>query len=517
MICGGALVAMVCWGLFLVVVQIKPFWVDEWRIIYNLKYKDAAALWGPLDFMQQFPRVYLLLIKAFTSLFHYSYFALRFPSFVVGACAIMLAHRLAGKLFAGKLAARLLFPLIIIASPVFFGYFVQVKQYTMDILLALLALWQLLQMQDLLTGKAVTRTRYVLLCATFAVAPFFSYTYPIVVAPVFGIVFLRCLMNHWLIQDVRALLRVQLRVSLPVLIGAVAILVFYRIDALQLMLDNKMQLYWSYLTMNHGFNVQQFGAGLYHLFALAGSGLGFEIVYAAVGIPAFIAAMAKAVRIINRKVWSLSDYLNCYCAGLMGLVLVMFVMGKIPIGEARLTAFALPATALLLISAVEQLSALRLHPRLAAIVPVLLFIGTLGPVVTSPLNELCDQSHVKALSIYVNTENAILLADLKGVPIFITSGVAYPCQEIVNYPCTDIAATALCIPPRYVNTGCSGICGKIPGDWVLKTFPAYNSDGGTAVYALNDMSELKECMKHLPATIKSVIAGDGSTFREVLR
>jgi hypothetical protein len=68
-----------------------------------------------------------------------------------------------------------------------------------------------------------------------------------------------------------------------------------------------------------------------------------------------------------------------------------------------------------------------------------------------------------------------------------------------------------------VNEGCASITDKMPGDWVLKTFPAYKAGSGTAVYALNDMSELKDCMKRLPATVKSVMVGDGSSFWEVVR
>ena len=34
----------------------KPFWIDEWRIIYNLKTRSVPGLWDTLDFLQQFPR-----------------------------------------------------------------------------------------------------------------------------------------------------------------------------------------------------------------------------------------------------------------------------------------------------------------------------------------------------------------------------------------------------------------------------------------------------------------------------
>ena len=87
------------WGAVTLLWEVRPFWVDEWRIIYNLKFKSEEELWGKLAFMQQFPRLYLSLLKLFTAKLHYSYFSLRLPSFLIGTAAMWGVYRLAGKVY----------------------------------------------------------------------------------------------------------------------------------------------------------------------------------------------------------------------------------------------------------------------------------------------------------------------------------------------------------------------------------------------------------------------------------
>lgn len=165
---------MIGWGLIMVIAQVKPFWVDEWRVIYNLKYKTPAMLWGPLDFLQQFPRVYLEIIKAFTDLFGYSYIALRLPSWVIGTFTIIFCYRLMNRIYGKNHFNRFLFVMILVSACTFTDYYVQIKQYTMDILLSLAALWQFIEILRLKGEKLTNNRRYFLLCASFLVVPFFQ-------------------------------------------------------------------------------------------------------------------------------------------------------------------------------------------------------------------------------------------------------------------------------------------------------------------------------------------------------
>ncbi len=512
----AAITFIVCWGLVLVLAQVKPFWIDEWRIIYNLKYKDAAGLWGQLDFMQQFPRVYLVIIKAFSSIFDYSYFSLRFPSFLIGTLTILFSYRVAHKLFKENATCRFLFVLIIAASPTFTDYFVQVKQYTMDIMLGVLALWQLLQLTDVLKQKDMSKQRYLLLCASFVTAPFFSYTYPIMIAPVFVVMFIHSIVQYRSHGGNGKDMHSMRKLWLPLILCTCAIIAFYRVDASQLMKDDGMHIYWGYRMMQRGFSLRQFFGGFYDLFALCGAGIAFEIIFGTLGILGLLLSATACARSLKKNAWRIEDFLSWYSVSVVVLIMLLFSAGKLAVGEARLTCFCVPVVALTIISFVNYLLNSRAN-KVGTIVMPLLFIGVIGNAFSSLINEQLADKHRQTLNIYVNTENAIKLATAKNIPIFISSGIAYPYEKIINFPCTEIPAKVLYTLPQNINTINADLKDNVPGDWVLKTFPAYKTRADIPVYALNDPDDLKNRMLQLPPTIKSVIIGNGSTFREVVR
>jgi hypothetical protein len=156
---------LVCWGVAVVIAEIKPFWVDEWRVIYNLKFKTPAQLWGALDYMQQFPRVYLQIVKWFAANLDYSYTSLRLPSFIVGVTTIIACYRLMDRLYPKTQLSRFLFVMVFISSYTFTEYFVQIKQYTMEMLLSIVALWQLIYLFELEQNSK--EDPYILLCLSF--------------------------------------------------------------------------------------------------------------------------------------------------------------------------------------------------------------------------------------------------------------------------------------------------------------------------------------------------------------
>ena len=81
------------------------------------------------------------------------------------------------------------------------------------------------------------------------------------------------------------------------------------------------------------------------------------------------------------------------------------------------------------------------------------------------------------------------------MPILITPGVAFP----------------------YDTTGNLPFNGTVPGDWVLKTFPAYKVGENIPVFAINCLGDLSKSMKTLPPHITTVLAGDGSSFHIIRR
>jgi hypothetical protein len=476
---------MVCWGLVLVVAQIRPFWVDEWRVIYNLKFKDAATLWGPLDFMQQFPRVYLEIIKAFTSLFDYSYLTLRLPSYLVGAFTIVFSYRLMNGIYPKGHFNRFLFVMILISCSTFTEYFVQIKQYTMDMLLSLVALWQLTGLIRLGNGQAFKKSRYIGLCASFLVLPFFSYTYPVAVAPVFAIVF---------VQGIH-LKKILWQQWFPLLLSAIAIVVFYVVDVRQLMADKGMHQYWGHLMMDGGFSWRSFFINFYNLFAEIGSGLVFWFIFGTLGTIVFFYGLYASAGDIYKKKLGDNELIRLYSVILVSLVVVLFITGKFPVGEPRLNAFTIPAISILLIYFLDVCAQYPRAAKFARVTAALLYISVIGNIYTTFIASVTGPVYAKKMDIYKSTEDAIVLAQAKKIPILITPEVAYPYDKTWNLP----------------------FQGTVPGDWVLKTFPAYKVAENIPVYAISDLAGLQKYMKQLPPYITSVMAGDGRSFRIIRR
>jgi hypothetical protein len=171
--------------------QIRPFWNDEWRLSYNIKFKTLSELWGRLDLLQQCPRTYLSLLKIITAKFDYSYTALRLPPLIISCASILMCFQLRKKIFPENRMYGNLFILILISSQTFTDYLVQVKHYEVDIFLCLLALWQLIYLIELSNGAKANLGKFTLLCISFLIAPYFSYVYPITIAPIFIILFLK--------------------------------------------------------------------------------------------------------------------------------------------------------------------------------------------------------------------------------------------------------------------------------------------------------------------------------------
>ncbi len=481
---------MVVWGLVLVIAQIQPFWVDEWRIIYNLKFKTAATIWGPLDYMQQFPRIYIAILKAFTSIFDYSYFTLRLPSYLVGTFTIFFCYRLMNRMYAKDNFNRFLFIMILVSCSTFTGYYVQIKQYTMDILLSVLAIWQLMELLEIKTLMPLRSGRYVLLCTSLLVVPFFSYSYPIAIAPAFIILFIQSISLLKSKESVQGKRKILFLKWLPAALCAFSITVFYITDVSQLMQDGGMHRFWGHLMMKNGFSWQSFFINVYNLFAEIGSGFVFWLLLGTLGCISFAFGIYTSFKNRN-EINSTPMLIRLYCVALLVLVIVLYLAGKLPLGEPRLNAFTIPAISILLIYFLDSISLRTAKKRIVRALSVIIYIGVIGNIYTTFLASITGTEYKKKMHIYRSTENAIMLAQANKLPILITPEVAYPYDKTENLPFTT----------------------TIPGDWVLKTFPAYKLEDNIQVVAISDTADIKDAMKQLPAGTTSVLVGDGQSYK----
>ena len=489
------LIFLVCMGATLVLFRIQPFWVDEWFIISSLKTKSIRELFGQLNFMQQFPRVYLALIKSFSSFFNYSYFSLRFPSFMVSVATIVLSYRVMNKIYDRSQIARYLFVLILVSSFTFTEYFVEMKQYPMDILMSVVALWQLIELVRVGRGEEIKTARYVLLCTSFLIVPFFSYTYPIAIVPAYVVVFLQSLAilrNGGLSGNNK---RIIARQWAPLLLGIIGIFGFYAVDARHLASDAIMYERWSFLLVNSDHKFLSFLSSIYSLFSQTGNGIIFENLFGVLGICGLLFGISATIKSrLKINEWAHEIYLRVYSCLLLLLTLVLFLCKKLPLGTPRLNAFTTPSIAILVIY-VLQLMLLSNRPQWQKmILPLLLYAGVAGNVFTHYTGYFTTAEYKRQAATYVATENAIRLAQDMKIPILITQGVAYPYAQ---------AAADAGAPD--------------PAVWVLKTFPAYDIHMGLPVYAISDTASAGEYLAHLPPNITRVLAGDGISFRTIER
>jgi hypothetical protein len=281
----------------------------------------------------------------------------------------------------------------------------------------------------------------------------------------------------------------------PLALCTVAIAVFYKVDVSQLMDDHGMHKFWGHLMMAHGFSWESFFVNFYMLFAEIGAGVIFWLTFGILGIAAFLFGIYKCATSMKQQKTGFSEQVRLYSALMLVLVIVLFAAGKFPLGEPRLNAFTIPAISVLLIYFLDKLRQRRYTARLAVVLSVMLYIGVIGNIYTTFFNSITGPEYAKKMNIYKTTEDAIIMAQAQRLPILVTPSVAYPYDNTWNLP----------------------FKGTVPGDWVLKTFPAYKVAENIPVYGINDLSHVKEYMKQLPPSIKTVMAGDGSRFLVIKR
>lgn len=482
---------MLLWGGVSVMFEIRPFWVDEWRIIYNLKFRDVPGLWGKLDFMQQFPRTYLSIMKEWTSTNDYSYFSLRLPSYLVGVTAMALMYRMAERIFPAEKYQRFLMVLMLVSCGTFTEYFVEVKQYTMDLLLSIVAVWQM-RMLLLVGEKKVTAGWYVLLCIVFLVAPFFSYTYPIVIAPVFAVMLVHNVLSWRERKWEGGSVPVFMMQWLPLFLCTFSMTVFYLKDAYMPGMDEDMHRFWAHLMMEGGFDPLKFFVNFFHFFAQAGSGFVFWWLFGVFCSISFGYGIYRTILNLRGGMRDQKSMMLLYSVLLPMVVMVLYIAGKLPVGEPRLSAFAVPAISIMLVTFLSAEKGEKAR-KVFSVVSFLMFAGLSGNVVSTVVASFTDSKYARRMEIYRNTQAAITEAEHRGIPIMITPGVAYPYEQTNNLP--------------FEHT--------VPGDWVLMTFPAYSADGKVPVYAIPDLKELGRYLDKMPGGVKEVMAGDGLHYKVV--
>jgi hypothetical protein len=462
------IIVFVLYGLVITIFPLLPFWIDEWMLLDNIKFKTPAQLWGILAHTQQFPRVYLQLVKYFSAACDYSYFSLRLPSFIVHCCGIALLYRLSDRIFRQDNLSRFLWMLIYISFNTSIHYFVQVKQYTMEMALSLVAIWQLLTLLRA-EKEQLPASVLVLLFLSFGLCTFFSYTYPIVLAPVYVIVVLRMLQQR----------RAKPATILALAAGIAAVGIFYRLDVQQVLADPGMQDFWKDLLMKT-FSWNVFFTNSYAMFCNPGTGDLFGHIFGVLGVAAFV----YGHYVTARKLFSShheAELLVCYSTLLIWIVLGLFIAGKLPLGTFRLSSFVVAADGFLIIYMLLQLKKLPALKQAATVGLWGLFLAAAGTVWVT-IAELATPEHAKKIRIYNTCDEALRKARREKLPILVTPGIAYPFDD------------------------------RWPGDWILKTHPQYKTYEPLEVYPVPHADSAVHYLSLIHAQRGTAIVLDGNKY-----
>ena len=164
--------------------------------------------------------------------------------------------------------------LMLVSCGTFTEYFVEIKQYTMDLLLSVLGLWQVKKLLMAGDGKR-DALWYFLLCLSLLICPFFSYTYPIVMAPAFVVILVQNIQNWRKRKGAGGSVKNIVLQWIPLFLCTFSITIFYLKDAYMPGADRDMHAFWAHLMMEDGFDPAKFFVNFFHFFAQAGSGFAF--------------------------------------------------------------------------------------------------------------------------------------------------------------------------------------------------------------------------------------------------
>lgn len=216
------------------IVHQKAFWLDEWFILYNIKFLSYAGLFDNLFYSQQFPRVYLCIIKFIAEVFNYNYFSLRIIPFFFQVINILLVYFLISKIiYPSHRIKALLFVLFFLAFHTTFFYFSQLKAYTADIFFTFMSIWFFFFLSQNYKVISIMSNRYLGMLFFIFAGLFFSYTFPIVFTPILIFLFFTAL---WEIRSGRF----SLKPILPIGVFVLGLVLSYFTD-LRFVLSDKGQ------------------------------------------------------------------------------------------------------------------------------------------------------------------------------------------------------------------------------------------------------------------------------------
>jgi hypothetical protein len=147
------------------------FWLDEASLALNFQLLGLVEFFSePLKYQQQFPRWYYLLVKGLQESFGYHTSVLRFLPFLCSVIATFLWLRLLRVRFERKPLLLALALVLMLIPTVWFAFSAMLKQYSFDMLIALIPFCLRDDFYERALGKGEGRWKLLPLCALTALS-----------------------------------------------------------------------------------------------------------------------------------------------------------------------------------------------------------------------------------------------------------------------------------------------------------------------------------------------------------
>jgi hypothetical protein len=160
---------------FIRYLQQPTFWLDDAFVAVSLKNPSFQTIFERLEYGQYFPRIYLSAIAALREIFGYRIWSIRLLPFLSFVIATVLWAKLLLKRAGSVFIVGLLSAAFLLGANYWLDQSIQLKQYTLDVLLALIPF--LLSDEVYKETLAEGKRRWIL--AVLAIPCALSYTYPL--------------------------------------------------------------------------------------------------------------------------------------------------------------------------------------------------------------------------------------------------------------------------------------------------------------------------------------------------
>ncbi|HLD83206.1 MAG TPA: hypothetical protein VI976_04580 [Candidatus Omnitrophota bacterium] len=230
------IIAAIAWFLFLSLLHYfsqRPLWLDERLVFNNIRELSIQRLFGPLEYYQIFPRVYLAGIKIFSQYFNFSMLSLRFLPLVF----MVLSFFIWLKIYRLEAETDFQFALMLglLSTSYYITYYAaELKQYSADLFAISVFTIFIYYQRRFLEGACGFRPLLI-----------FSILSPFLIFLSYISVLMPCIIAYNYLFLLRRGIKVWFVFILFLALSCLSVFLIYQADIKFSMLDKRMYAFWN--------------------------------------------------------------------------------------------------------------------------------------------------------------------------------------------------------------------------------------------------------------------------------